>query len=121
MKYTEFLGGVALAGLLLLPVATFARDKNEGDLSLSNPVQVGSTLLKPGDYKVEWHGTGPTVNVDFLRDHKTVATTSAKVVAYTSGPDAFVTEPATGKSQNAMLKEVDFAKQKEGLKLTPTS
>lgn len=121
MEYLKYLGGAALAGLLLLPVSTFAKDKNEGALTLSDPVQVGTTVLEPGQYKVEWHGAGPTVNVDFLRDKKTVATTSAKLVGYTSGPDDFVTEPAKGAAQNSTLVEVDFAKQKEGLKFTPAS
>jgi hypothetical protein len=121
MKYMEFLGGVALAGLLLLPASAFARDKNEGQLNLSDPVRVGSTTLEPGNYKVEWQGTGPSVNVHFLQDNKTVATTSAKVVGYTAGHDAFVTEPAADNTQKMTLKEIDFGKQKEALKLAPTS
>jgi hypothetical protein len=121
MKYMEYLGGMALVGLLLLPASTFAKDKNEGNLTISDPVHVGSTVLKPGDYKVEWNGAGPTVNVNFLRHRKTVATTSAKLVAYTAGYDAVVTEPAANNSKKMNLQEIDFGKQKEGLQITPTS
>ncbi len=94
MKYMEYLGGAALVGLLLLPASAFARDKNEGNLKLFDTVRVGSTQLQPGNYKVEWNGARPTVNVDILQDKKTVATTSAKLVGYTSGYDEVVTEPA---------------------------
>ena len=121
MKYMEYLGGMALAGLLLLPTSTFAKDKNEGNLTLSDPVHIGSTVLEPGDYKVEWNGAGPKVNVNFLRDRKTVATTSAKLVAYTAGYDAVVTTRAADQSQKMNLQEIDFGKQKEGLQITPTS
>ncbi|MGC2185625.1 MAG: hypothetical protein WA637_20325 [Terriglobales bacterium] len=121
MKYMEYLGGAALVGLLLLPAGAFARDKNEGNLKLFDPVRVGSTQLQPGDYKVEWNGTGPTVNVDILRDKKTVATTSAKLIGYTSGYDAVVTKPATSKTQANDLEEVDFGKQKAGLQFKPAS
>ncbi len=85
MKYIKYLGGAVLAGLLALPVTAFAKDKNEGNLMLSAPVQVGSTQLQPGSYKVEWQGSGPAVNVDILQDNKTVVTAAAKVVAYTEG------------------------------------
>jgi hypothetical protein len=121
MKYMTYLGGAALAGLLLLPASTFARDKNEGNLKLSETVRVGSTQLEAGNYKVQWHGAGPNVNVDILQNEKTVATTSAKLVGYTSGYDAVVTEPAANDSQAKVLQEIDFGRQKEGLQFKPAS
>ncbi|MGA9814064.1 MAG: hypothetical protein WBQ64_14855 [Terriglobales bacterium] len=121
MKYMTYLGGAALAGLLLLPASTFARDKNEGNLKLSETVRVGSTQLEAGNYKVQWNGAGPNVNVDILQNEKTVATTSAKLVGYTSGYDAVVTEPAANDSQAKVLQEIDFGRQKEGLQFKPAS
>jgi hypothetical protein len=103
-----------------LPASSFARDKNQGNLKLFDPVRIGSTQLEPGNYKVQWNGAGPTVNVDILQNKKTVATTSAKLVGYTSGYDAVVTEPA-GNSQAKVLQEIDFGKQKEGLQFKPAS
>jgi hypothetical protein len=122
MNYPKYLGGAVLAGLLLLPATTFARDKdknkNEGNLMLSDPVQVGSTVLEPGNYKVEWQGSGPNVNVDILQGGKTVATTPATIVGYTTGYDAVVTGPTADNPQKLTLQEIDFGKQKEGLRLT---
>ena len=121
MNYMKYLGGAALAGLLLLPASTFARDKNQGNLKLFDPVVVGSTQLEPGNYKVQWNGAGPTVNVDILQNNKTVATTSAKLVGYTSEYDAVVTEPPAKHSQAKVLEEIDFGKQKAGLRFKPAS
>ncbi len=121
MKYIKYLGGAALAGLLALPATAFAKDKNEGNLLLSDPVQVGSTQLEPGNYKVEWQGSGPNVSVDILQDNKTVVTAPAKLVTYTEGQDAVVTGPAAGDPQKTALQEIDFGKQKEGLQLTPSA
>lgn len=120
MKNIKYLGGAVLAGLLALPVTAFAKDKNEGNLMLSSPVQVGSTQLEPGSYKVEWQGSGPTVNVDILQDNKTVVTSPAKVVTYSEGVDAVVTGPAAADPQKTTLQEIDFGKQKEGLRLMPS-
>jgi hypothetical protein len=122
MKYVKYLGGAALAGLLLLPATTFAKDKdmNEGNLLLSDPVQVGSTVLEPGNYKVEWQGSGPSVNVNILRDSKTVTTTPATVVGYSTGSDAVITSHAADDPQKLTLEEIDFGKQKEGLRFTPS-
>ncbi len=120
MRHIKYLGGAVLAGLLALPVTAFAKDKNEGNLMLSAPVQVGSTQLQPGSYKVEWQGSGPAVNADILQDDKTVATAAAKLVAYTEGYDAVVTGPAAGDPQKTAIQEIDFGKQKEGLQLIPS-
>jgi hypothetical protein len=125
MTYIKYLGAAALAALLLLPATTFARDKekdkNEGNLMISDPVQLGSTVFEPGNYKVEWQGSGPAVNVDILRGGKTIATAPATMVGYTAGYDAVITGQEAGNPQTPTLKEIDFGKQKEGLRLTPAA
>jgi hypothetical protein len=70
IQYTAFLSMLAL----LSPLSAFARDKNQHSVEILDSVQVGSTQLKPGNYKVEWQGSGPEVQVNFVRDGKTVAT-----------------------------------------------
>jgi hypothetical protein len=123
MKHVKYLSAAALA-LLLLPATTFAKDnkdKNEGTLLISSPMQVGSTLLEPGNYKVEWQNSGSTANVDILRGNKTVATVPATVVSYTDRQDEAITHHPGDDPQKQILEEIDFAKQKEGLRLTPSS
>ena len=70
IKYTALLSTLAL----LSSVCALARDNNQHSVQIPDSVQVGSAQLQPGNYKVEWQGTGPEVQVKFLRDGKTVAT-----------------------------------------------
>jgi hypothetical protein len=125
MKHIQYLSAAALA-LMLLPATTFAKDKskdkdkNEGTLMLSSPVQVGSTMLEPGTYKVEWQNSGSTANVDILQGNKTVATVPATVVSYTDSQDEAITHHPAEDPQKQTLEEIDFAKQKQGLRLAPS-
>ena len=41
-------------------------------MQLTNPVTVHGTTLKPGDYKVEWEGSGPNVEVSILQGKKVI-------------------------------------------------
>ncbi len=112
-KYLFLLAGIAM----LLPLSAYAKDANEGKFTISEPVQVGSTQLKPGDYKVQWDGSGDAVNVKILQGKKTVATTSAKLVNHDQAApyNAVVLKDATG---GKAINEIDFGKRKEALVLT---
>jgi len=74
IKYTALLSMLAL----LFSVCAFARDKNQHSVEISESVQVGGTQLTPGTYKVEWQGSGPEIQVNFVRDGKTVATSPGR-------------------------------------------
>ena len=76
MKHLTYLTLLSIVAVLL-PLSMFARDKNQHSVDIPVTVQVGGTQLKPGNYKVEWQGTGPDVQVTFLRGGKTVATVPA--------------------------------------------
>jgi hypothetical protein len=43
-----------------------AASKNRSSIQLTEPTAVGSVLLQPGDYTVQWNGAGPDVQVTFL-------------------------------------------------------
>jgi hypothetical protein len=111
IKNTALLSVLAL----LFSVCAFARDKNQRSVEIPDAVQVGGTQLKPGNYKVEWQGTGPEIQVNFVRDGKTVATVpgtlktnDAQVVQ-----DDVVTDTTSANTKT--LKEIDFAHNKESL------
>ena len=70
---------------------------NAHSAEISSATQIGGTELKPGDYKVEWQGTGPVVQVSFQRNGKTVVTVPGRLKTNDDRviQDAIVTE-ATG-------------------------
>jgi hypothetical protein len=111
IKYAALLSMIAL----LSTVSALARDKNQHSVQISDSVQVGGTQLKPGNYKLEWQGTGPEVQVNFVRDGKTVAT--APGTLKTNDPhvtqDDMVT--STTSLNTKTLKEIDFSHNKESL------
>jgi hypothetical protein len=80
----------------------------------SDAVQVGNTQLQPGNYKVEWQGTGPDVQVTFLQNGKAVATVPGTLKTNDAqvSQDAIVTDSATA---NRKLNEIDFGRNKEAL------
>jgi len=117
VKYVLVLTAIAL----LLPLSALAKDSgNEGKFTISEPVQVGSTQLKPGDYKVQWDGSGDAVQVKILQGKKTVATSSGKIVSHDQPApynSVILKDAASGKAIN----EIDFSNRKEALVLTDST
>jgi hypothetical protein len=66
-------------GLALL-LATSAFAANKGSLQVQEPITVNGTKLAPGDYKVQWDGTGPSVELSIMQGKKVVAKVPAHVV-----------------------------------------
>ena len=112
MKHRKYLMALLSILAVLSPLSVFARDKNEHSVDIPDTVQVGGTQLKPGNYKVEWQGTGPDIQVTFLRDGKTVATAPATLKTNDGQvtQDQIVTD-----STNNRLNEIDFRRDKEAL------
>ena len=100
---------------LLSSVDALARDKSKHSVEITESVQVGGTQLKPGNYKIEWQGTGPEIQVNFVRDGKTIATVPGTLKTN----DAHVTQDEivtdTTSSNTQTLKEIDFSRNKESL------
>jgi len=114
-KYLFLLAGIAL----LLPLSAMAKDNsNSGKFTVSENVKVGSTQLKPGDYKVEWDGSGDSVQLKIMQGKNTVATAPAKLVSHdTPAPyNAVILNDATGGGK--AISEIDFGKRKEALVLS---
>jgi hypothetical protein len=66
-------------GLALL-LATSAFAANKGSLQIQEPTSVNGTKLAPGDYKIEWDGNGPSVELSILQGRKVIAKVPAHVV-----------------------------------------
>jgi hypothetical protein len=115
MKYASYLAVLATL-MLTFPLALSARNKNQHSVDIPEAVQVGTSQLKPGSYKVEWQGTGPHVQVTFLQNGNTVATVpgTLKTNDNQAIQDAVVTT-TTGSANTKVLEEIDFGHQKEAL------
>jgi len=115
MKSLKF-GALALVAAVVLSMGAFAKDKkdkNEGKFTLADSAQIGSTQLKPGDYKAEWDGTGSDVQVKILQGKNVVATTSAKLVDKQDASDS-VTLGGTN-SATKTVDEIDFGHSHKAL------
>jgi hypothetical protein len=114
MKTSYFTAVLSLTCLLGFGGSAHARD-NARSVDFFNAVQIGTTELKPGNYKVEWQGTGPAVEVSFRQNGKTVVTVPGtfKTNDVQVTQDEVVTE-ATG-TGTSTLKEIDFGHHKEAL------
>jgi hypothetical protein len=115
MKASYFTAVLSLTCLLGFGGSAYAARDNARSVEIVDAVQIGTTELKPGNYKVEWQGTGPAVEVSFRRNGKTVVTVQGtfKTNDDQVTQDAIVTE-ATG-AGTSTLKEIDFGHHKEAL------
>ena len=111
LKYVALLSTLAL----IASVNALARDKNQRSVHIPDAVQVGTVHLQSGTYRVEWTGTGPTVQVSFLQGKNTVATVPATLKTNDSGVlhDDIVTDVPSADAR--VLEEIDFGRQKEAL------
>jgi hypothetical protein len=62
---------------LLFSSAALAGENNKGKLTLTDNVVIDGKPIERGDYRVEWDGSGPAVQVKLLQGKQTVATLSA--------------------------------------------
>ena len=115
MKTSYFAAVLSLTCVLGFGGSAYAARNNAHSVEIYHAVQVGDTRLKPGNYKVEWQGTGPAVQVSFQQNGKTVATVPGTLMTNDDQvtQDAIVTE-ATGAGAST-LKEIDFRHLKQAL------
>jgi hypothetical protein len=113
---TKYLQHLAILSTLALvfPLGALARD-NSHSVDISDVMQIGGIQLKPGNYKVEWQGDGPAVQVSFQHNGKTVVTVPATLKTNDADVtrDAIMTEATS--ADTTTLKEIDFGHQKQAL------
>jgi hypothetical protein len=103
------LSSMLLGSALLLAASAFAANTIKKSLHLYENVIVAGKQLAPGDYKVEWSGSGPDVEVNIMQGRDTVATAPARIVSRASvnEQDGYALDP--GKSGNQSLAQVFFS------------
>jgi hypothetical protein len=78
MKFATVSKSLVMGLALLLASSAFAATKAQ--LALQSSTTVNGTQLKPGDYKLQWDGTGPNVEVSIMKGKTVLAKVPAKVV-----------------------------------------
>lgn len=112
---------IAVAAGLVLTGAAFAASGTKGTLHLYEIVTVQGKQLAPGEYKVEWSGSGPNVQLNIANDKGTVATVPATVVAQNSKNenDGYVASQQPNGTKD--LADIFFHGQKFELKINGES
>ena len=116
-----------IGSALVFSSGAFAGDANKGKLHLQHKTIVEGKPLNPGNYTVEWTGTGPSVQVTLLQGKQTVATFPAHITeqptpshdnAYGSAPESDGTYRLTtiyiGGKRTALALEQNHASQQAG-------
>jgi hypothetical protein len=78
MTFATISKSVVMGLALLLASSAFAVTK--ASLNLQSPTTISGTKLKAGDYKLEWDGSGPNVEVSIMQGRNVLAKVQAKVV-----------------------------------------
>src|SRR5579864_6930058 len=78
MKFATISKSLIMALALLLASSAFAAEK--ASLTLTHPATVNGTTLNAGEYKLQWDGTGPNVEVSIVKGKNVVAKVPAKIV-----------------------------------------
>lgn len=126
MKFATISKSLLLGSAFVLASNAFASTK--GNLQLNSAVTVNGTQLKAGEYKVQWEGSGPNVEVSILQGKNVVAKLPAHVVelqtasshdaavtrSNQSGPNSLTGLRFQGKKISIELEEASSAMQSGG-------
>jgi hypothetical protein len=103
-------------GLALL-VATSAFAGTKGSVQLHYLTNVNGTKLKPGEYKLEWEGTGSNVEVSIINGKNVVAKVPARVVDLSAPSENTAAVVKHNDDGSTDLEGVRFAGKKYSLEL----
>jgi hypothetical protein len=78
MKFATISKSLVMGLALLLASSAFAATKQH--LTLNSAATINGTQLKPGEYKLEWDGSGSNVEVSIIQGKTVLAKVPAKVV-----------------------------------------
>jgi hypothetical protein len=119
MKFATLSKTLVMGTALLLASSAFAASK--ADLVLQNPATVNGTKLKAGEYKLEWEGTGPNVEVSIKQGKKVLAKVPAKLVDLNAAPDNNAAIVKLAEDGSRTLAGARFAGKKTAIQLEDTS
>jgi hypothetical protein len=115
MKFATVTKSLVMGLVLLLAGSAFAASK--ASLSLNHDTTVNGTKLKAGDYKLQWDGSGPDVEVSIVQGKNVVAKVPAKLVDLNSNAANDAAVIKNNSDGSSTLAGVRFAGKKYALEL----
>ena len=115
MKFATVTKSLVMGLVLLLAGSAFAASK--ATLSLNHDTTVNGTKLKAGDYKLQWDGSGPDVEVSIVQGKNVVAKVPAKLVDLNSNAANDAAVIKNNSDGTSTLAGVRFAGKKYALEL----
>ena len=100
--------GLVATLLTVSPIVALAATKKTVDRS--EPVAVGSVVLQPGEYRVQWDGSGPQVQVSFREGKRVLVTAPATLQSQATGYDQAIEMKARSGSETKALQAIEFKK-----------
>lgn len=119
MKFATISKSLVLGLAVLLASSAFAATK--GTLHIDNPTTVNGTTLKPGDYSLQWDGTGPSVDVSIMKGKTLIAKVPAKLVGLSAPAQYDAAVVTQGTSGTSTLTSARFEGKKVALELGDAS
>jgi len=94
--------------LLMAPVALLAAPKNSASVTFTETVTVNGVQVPPGDYHVQWQGTGPEVEASILQGKQVLVSAPATLV---NGKDKYdgAVETSDGQNNSKTLQAIDWS------------
>jgi hypothetical protein len=115
MKFATVTKSLVMGLVLLLAGSAFAASK--ATLTLNHETTVNGTKLKAGDYKLQWDGSGPDVEVSIVQGKNVVAKVPAKLVDLSSNAANDAAVIKNNSDGTSTLAGVRFAGKKYALDL----
>ena len=102
---------LATIALICFSVSGWAGDKMKANITIYEPVHVGSFQLAPGDYKMTWTESGSNAEVTFFQGRNVIATVPAQVTQARSSYDspALHTDTVSGALTGVELPKLSFS------------
>lgn len=115
MKFATISKSLVMTLALLLASSAFAASK--ATLTLEHPTIVNGTTLKAGDYKLQWDGTGPDVELSIVQGKNVVAKVPAKIVELNATTQNNAAVMKTNADGTSTLAGIRLQGKKYGLQL----
>jgi len=114
MKLSNVAKSLTLGVAVLLASSAFA-GTNKTTLQVQEATTVSGTKLAPGEYKVQWEGNGPNVEMSILKGKNVVAKVPARMVELPSAAPSDAAVVHRNEDGSRSLSEIRMSGKKYAL------